>query len=474
MKLIKTNIVLFVILISSPFLPKASAENLSLDAFLTQAVENSEDLKATELDIQSLKLEIAARDLELSPTLAVQLLKFWDNRPTFSSNPKTSGKSVAFDLQKPFATGTTLSLLSGIEDARYQNTGNVDEHLLNWQLGITQSLWQNSFGRQTSLRRKRDTYELRSRLLGLLLERQKLLVEYESLYWDLAYSREAVKIRAENLKRSQRILTWMSDRFGRSAAEHVDLLQAQALVSNRELQLQVAEDELKALEARFKERLNLDPNFSPDLQDLKKERELLTLPARVNFANPEPVLIETLQTQADADYLRATAKLEADKLNPILEVGYSYGQQGLNSSYSTARDQAFASNDHDYQQVGIVFSLPLDFTLINKSRRAARLTAQAQDIRSSRAKRESQIQWDELTRTVQDQKQRVQTALQLAKLQNDKSLEENARLEKGRTTVFQAINFEEEAAEGDLLALQLFNQLRRTEAQARIYVQRIP
>ena len=454
-----------------PTVSLAQSEVASFDTYLQKVTDDSPAFKAIELDIQSLRFEIAARDLELSATFGVELSRFWDNRPSLSSNYKNKGQDAVFTLAKPFSTGTSLSLSSNIETAEYRSTPNDDQNLLNWQLGITQSLWQNGFGRQTSLRRKRDQSELQSRLLTLLSERQKTIIDFELLYWDIAYAQKEVHIRTENLERSKKIFSWIEDRFKRFAAEKVDYLQGQALVATRELELQVATDNLKTLQAKLKEKLRSDFVLTPLEDDLKKERDVLTLPVKLDFAPSDPVLIEMLQSQAQAEFLKTKSKLEADQLKPILEVGYSYGQQGLSTSYSTAREDAFSTNN-DYHQVGVKFSLPLDFSLISKSRRATEYAAQAQENRAEQLKRQSQISWEDLQRTISEQKQRVQTALNLAQLQTEKSSEERSRYEKGKSTAFQAITFEQDAAESELLAIQLISQLRRTEAQARNYTQK--
>ncbi len=469
----KAFYILMIVLFSAIRVPSAAcSEATPFDAYLQVVLSDSPELKAIELDIESLRFEIAARDLDLSATFGVELTRFWDDRPTLSSNYQTEAQGAEFILEKPLATGTNLSLTSAVESSEYRSTPNDEQNLMNWQLGITQSLWQNSFGRQTSLRRKRDQSELQSRLLALLLERQTKIVEFETLYWDLVYASREVHIRKENLERSQKIFSWIEDRFKRFAAERVDYLQGQALVASRELELQAAADDLKILLARLQEKLSAEYIFNPDDEaGLKGERDLLTLPVKLDFAPPEPVLIETLQSQAQAEFLKFRSKLEADQLNPVLEVGYSYGQQGLSTSYSTAREQAFSS-DNDYHQVGVKFSLPLDFSLVKKSRRATEYAAKAQESRAAQLKRQSQISWADLQRTINEKKQKVQTAMSLAALHAEKSTEERGRFEKGKSTAFQAITFEQDAAESELLALELFAQLRRTEAQARIYTQR--
>lgn len=444
------------------------AETFSIEDFLKKAAEYSEDLKAADLDIQSLTLEIQARDLELTPTIKTELTKFWDDRPSSSSNPEREGSGIEVTLNKPFATGTALSLVSDVERTEYDSRTDED-NLVNWQLSVTQSLWQNRFGRQTSLRRHRDNYEYQSRMLKILLNRQSTLIELENLYWDIAYAHEELRIRKENLERSQKILSWIQERYDRSAAEHVDLLQAQTLVSSRELQLQSSEDTLKTLLSRLGEKLDLNTEFFPVTEDLKQDRDINSLTAQTDFAPAAPALIETLQEQADADLFKAESDLAIDKIKPVLEAGYTYGQQGLNTSFASARDNAF-SKDDNYHEFGVVFSMPLDLPLIIKSNEASRLKTKAQEARSKRSKRQSNLQWADLERMIIEQKKRVQTAQTIAKLQNDKSQEERARYEKGKTTTFQVITFEQDAAESELLVWQLTKQLRQTEAQARSYI----
>ncbi len=447
----------------------AQTQITSFDAYLQKVNSQSPILKAINLDIESLRFEIAARDVELSTTFGANLTRFWDDRPTLSSNNETKGQAADFTLAKPFASGTSIKLTSALETADYRVTPE-EQNLINWQFGISQSLWQNSFGRQTSLRRKRDQSELQSRLLILLLEKQQLIIDFELRYWDLAYAQKEVEIRQENFERSKKIFTWIEDRFKRYAAEKVDYLQAQVLMSSRDLQLQVASDKLKTLKSQLCAQLSPATVVIPDENDLSKDRVIQNLSVKLDFAPPDPILIATLQSQASADYLKMQSKLQADQLKPVLEVGYAYGQQGLNSSFATARRDAFSA-DRDYHQVGITFLMPLDFSLIKKSRLATEYSAKAQESRTEQLQNQSVISWEDLQRTVTEQKERIITAQTLAKLQTEKSNEERSRYEKGKSTAFEAISFEQDAAESQLLTLQLISQLRRTEAQARNYTQ---
>ncbi len=445
------------------------ANNLSLEEYLARVGNLSEDLRAIDKDIQSLRAEIDARDLELTATIDVEVNRFWDDRPTLSANPQDEGRRANVVLAKPLATGTRLSLLGGGDIQNYRAAPNIDQNEMNWELGVSQSLWNNSFGRQTSLRRRRDRDELHTRFLDLTFQRQQIIIDFETLFWDLSYAQQEVKIRNENLVRSRRISSYIKDRVSRSAAERTDMLQAQSLVSGRELQLQAAEDNLRTLQARLHELVNWEGDLLPLEEDIRRDRALLSLPVQANFAPPAPMLIEALRAESDAAYLESLAKYEKDQLKPVLELGYVYGQRGLDTSFSTARSEA-GDHDNNFHQVGLLFTAPLDFSLISQARRATEARAEAQSFRSNRSNRQSHVQWADLERTTLEQKERVKTAVEFEKFQQSKSAEERSRYQKGRTTAFQAITFELEAAESELLVYQLLAQLRRTEARARAYI----
>lgn len=443
------------------------ARDSSLAACLEQ-FQSSAELKALDLDIQSLQLEIQAREFELSPTINVNAVRFWDDRPSLSSSQQSKGFASEVKVIKPFATGTDINLTSGLETSAYRSTLG-DQNLLNWELGVTQSLWKNSFGHQTRLRRQRDQSELQSRLLVLVKKRQDLLIEFETRYWDLAFATQDVRLKEDGLNRSRRILSWIQDRYDRAAAEGIDLLQGRTLVASRELQLQVAQDDFKTAQVLLNERLASQEEITPGPSEMIHKRDLFSLPVRTAYnSENEPVLIDALQSKAEAQFLKLSSELEADKLKPTLQVGYTYGQQGLDTSFSRARDEAFSSNNH-YHEIGVLFSMPLDFVSINKSRRSTEAASQAEQFRSVQSHEASVLGWEDLKRTVREQQHRVDKAGELLKLQQDKSREEQARYEKGRTTVFQVLTFEQEAADSEFLLLQVLSQLRRTEAKARIY-----
>jgi hypothetical protein len=133
---------LLLTIVFQPDVSRAQSKSLSLEVFLKEVLTSSQELKAIELDIQSLRLEIKARDIELSPTFDVNLLRFWDDRPSLSSNRQSSGKSVELAMNKPLVSGTEFNLSSYLETAQYTTTD--EQNLLNWQSVMPRKVLKDS------------------------------------------------------------------------------------------------------------------------------------------------------------------------------------------------------------------------------------------------------------------------------------------------------------------------------------------
>lgn len=446
-----------------------AAQVVRLEDVLAIAVKESEELKSFGASLSALEAEIRGRDYVLSSEIKTELSKIKDRREAFTGNTRKSYNLLDVTFTQPFATGTELSFNTGYEIAEL-NTAD-DKHV-DWELSLSQSLWQDFFGRMTTYRRELDSAEFKSRKYGLVNRIQVYLMEVEHLYWELALASRELEIRIENLKRSQRIETWVKNRLARSAADPADLLQAQALVTNRELQIQNLNDRLESAWNQFRGVLPSVQDlgqWKPDLKQLETPRAVNDLiHARKSAISTTPIRLDALALHYETLAAQANARLVDEKLKPSLNLNFAYGQNGVDEKASKAFDEAM-ENTHTYTKVGLVFSTPLDFGLKNQQRQAANLSAEGQRLRAQRLKRESHVQWQDIQRELGTLQQRIETAEKLFEFQKRKSDQERRRYEQGRTTAFQAITFEQEAAEAELLVLQLQVQMRKTEARARLY-----
>lgn len=455
------------------FAVQASAQEVwTLNQFLDKATSQTESFQALDKSLQSLQAEIASRDLDLSSTLKIEGWKIQDRKDSFTNSIDRRNDSdlLGLTLAKPFATGTTLSLATAGERAD-QNTFTSDQYRSDWELSLSQDLWRNGFGRQTYLRRQSDQAELESRKLDLLLQRQQLLNRLESAYWDLALVLKQRNIADENLKRSQQILDWTQKRVRLSAALDTDLLQAQALVSTRQLELSDINRSFESTWALLQELVPaMTPqSFSPLSSELEKERDPHSLLSGQNAgSDPNPTLIEVLSSRYKTEQLLTESQAVRDDLNPSLQLQLAHGKNGIRSSADEAVQRSLDGQATD-TRVGLVFSMDLDFTLKRQRQLAAELKAQASELEHRRLQKASDVSWKDYLAQIDYLKKSLELSRKLFDFQNKRIARQRVYFQRGKNTVFEFISSEVEVSAAELRFFNLLNQLRKAEAQARLY-----
>ncbi len=440
---------------------------MNLEKLLEIARKEAETVRAADLTLESIRAEIAGRDIALSPKFEAELAGGHDNRDaTVSTSQRVPMRLLDVSLTKLFSTGTSLSFSVGHMDTRINS---ADRSISSWEVRLSQSLWRDAFGRSTRLRHEAEQAELRSRTFSTLQQRQSFLLELERLYWDYVLALKEEQTRLSNLEKSKRVESWTRDRVRRRVALESDLLQVQALVSSRELELKEVRNRLETLRNNIRQLL---PGQNPeewavDLKELDRARNLESLLA-VSEGKEKPVQLAALA----ATYLSKQAKSEAarveDSYRPKLDAYVSYGQNGADENYSGSWNRAL-DPQFSATRVGVIFSVDLDAGLKSEQRRAAELRAQARELESRAQMRASSFGWDDLIRQVDSLKMQVAEATRLAAIQEKKVEAERSNYRLGRTTVFQLINFEIDAANAELGLVRKLAELRKAEGFARVF-----
>lgn len=446
-------------------LPSLAQE--SLDSLIQTARNKSETLRALTKDIESLQAEIIARDVVLSGQLTFQADNYNNNQDAVTFARKTRDRFFNLTYDQPFSTGTLLSMTAGDDRARYDNFGI--RNTANWEVKLTQSLWRDAFGRQTRLRREGDYAELLNRKAALLYEQQLILIDVESLYWELVFSLKEEQIRIKNIEVSKQLQGWTNQRIKRSAADKSDVLQADALMSSRELDLTAVRNQIQALRNRMRQ---IFPNqemgdFMPNLQALTQERELSQLLAE--HGNLEiPKRLDSISTEQMAKQAEAQALKTREQWKPQFDAYISYGQNGISDTFNNAWTRA-GNNRYSGTHVGVVLKIPLNRHLTSEQEKAAELAAEARRLQAQGQSRSSHISWEELQRQILILKKQVQEAQRLSDFQNSKVKEERRLFRLGRSTVFQLVTFEVDAAEAEVRTYRFLTDLRKAESQARVF-----
>lgn len=449
---------------------------IRVEEVLRYARNESEELKALQISTTALKAEINARDLVMATRLSSEFSQLWDQRDTVNPVQRRFSRLFSMGLSKPFETGTQLDVRTSYEEARIRRGTNVVaaateiRFLTDWEVSISQSLWRDFFGRATRYRQDGDRAEFKARMYRLMFQQQEELLRIENLYWDWVFALREQEIRKLNFHRSQTIEKWTKERLARSAAEPTDLLNSQALVANRELQLQTVRDRLDRTALAFRlvfPNLKEVTNFKPDFVESNRARtpQELMIGPRVKVA---PERLDSLASRYSATAAQNRSKQIREETKPDLNLVFSHGNNGIDADSGTSIREAYGT-DQPFNRVALVFNANLDFGLMAEQKTAARLTAEAEELRSRQLARQSELQWTDLVREIQSLGAQVVLAEKHADLQRKKAEAEKLRYARGRTTAAQAITFEQEAAEAELRAAQLMVDLRKAEARSRLF-----
>ena len=152
-----------------------------------------------------------------------------------------------------------------------------------------------------------------------------------------------------------------------------------------------------------------------------------------------------------------------------MQLQLAHGRNGIRPDSQDAIDRAVGNNKTDIQRIGLIFSMNLDLGLMEKSRESARLSAESLSLSAKRAERSSQLSWIDLLAEINYLKNSLQLTKDLYRYQNKNIENERRYFQQGRNTIFEFINFEIIAADAELRFFRVLNQMRKTEANARLY-----
>jgi outer membrane protein TolC len=445
----------------------SSAFSQDLQSWIDLAQTKSERLLAVSKNLESLEAEIKSRDIALSGQFVFQAENFHNDQDAVTFARRSRSRFIDLIYEKPFSTGTLLNLTTGHDRSKIDTFGI--RHTADWEVKITQSLWRNAFGRDVGYRHEGERAELLSRKATLVNTKQQLLIDVETLYWDLSLALKVEQIRLKNLEISKNLKSWTLDRVKVSTAEKSDLYQAQALLSSRQLDLISAQNQIETLKNKIQQvfPLNNDVKLLPNINELEQTRNpQLLLATKGELKNPQRLDALSASYFARQTEIQAQRIREAQK--PELNAYVSYGQNGITQTFEESWNHA-GSSKYAGTRFGIILKIPLDRSLVAEQERAAILSSMAQSLNSEALNRITKLSWEDILRRLEVLKSQVSEAQRLSDFQNEKVRETRRLYRLGRTTVFQLVTFEVEAADAEIRKFTFLSELRKLESQARLF-----
>jgi outer membrane protein TolC len=456
----------------APAILAAPSSTLTLDAYLDQVRGGNKAAQAAAELSAAGGLKAAERSVILSPNLYATWMVSRDHKPT--SNPVMMGSatnvdSIAYGVSQltPFGLAGKLSMTTNhivIEGASPQFLPLADYYETRPQLEISQSLWKNGFGRET--RAQLAAVEGQA-LLSKHSERLKekfLMAEAEGTYWRLALAREAVAAQKESYARAVKMREWSAGRVKLSLADKADLLQSEAAVKGRELEMQAAVDEEQAASRQFNSLRGMASDKVTEALG-KLTAEAIDKMADPSRSGPREDVLVARQAETLA---KAAATIAREKYAPQVDLFASIAGNGRDAEAGQSKSEGMDIKNPT-RQYGVKLNIPLGVPAVMDQRRGAEMEARASELTRERKEFEEEREWEALKDALADARKRLDLAAKMEEIQKDKYEHEKGRQSKGRSTLFQVLMFEQDYAAAQLNRIRMKADFRRIVAQMKTF-----
>lgn len=442
---------------------------LTIDDYMKEASVQNKTLNSYDISAEAARERVLVGDLGLSTLLTASYSESRDKSLPSQLGTERDVNTLMVGLQKKFSTGTTVGLSAQTYKFMYYNTQiPVPYDYSNGQLGISlqQSLWRDSFGRATRLRQSRDRVAAQIETYSNDLKRRGAVITAESDYWDYLVAQESLKLKKANLERTEKLSKWTSSRVSNGISERVDLLQIQALLSLRELELATAQDELEAQAIRVRENLGLRddqsiPEFTTQLMETRPYIENLKKQGKV-------VRIENYLNTLDAQLKQTVSEEVIDSQRPDLSVVGKYSTSSYDPDYDKMTSN-LSRTDYPVTYVGVNFSWYFGSDALSAQASAAKKDALASQYRAQQSQLESENAWKDFLRKYELSRQNVARLEKISQLQSERTKQEQSMFSRGRSVTLNVVNAETDAAEAQVNYLKAKSALRKLEASALLF-----
>ena len=129
-----------------------------------------------------------------------------------------------------------------------------------------------------------------------------------------------------------------------------------------------------------------------------------------------------------------------------------------------------SKTDQSTFSVGVKFSAPLDIGTVVSNRAGYLKEEKGAELNYQRKLFEEEIEWNELVAKFSEAKRRLKMAKEMEKVQQQKLENERARLKKGRSVLYQVVQFEQDYANSQILTLKTELQILALSAQMKTYI----
>ncbi len=442
---------------------------LSLGDYLSQVRKGSQSFTSAQLTSEGANERADEFELLTRPSLIGSANYTRSKAQTLGQGDDNTATAYSLGLLETTSFGLqaalTYNLITVSTNALLPpNYGTPSATTAGPVLSLTQSLWRNWFGeeiRATQL--QLEAAAATTRYAQSYLQTQ-ILADAETAYWRLALAREQVAAAKEVFGLTERSQKWSANRQRLALTDRSDLLQANAALLARQLDLQTAIDGEKSATRYFNTARGNDSDVvSEHLTSFDPATmERLRVPSRVQFRD------DVKASEAQKRLAEANARLGAERNSPTVNLTGTIGLNGRDPLTGDAVTQSVGTSHPNYG-VGVSLNVPLDFAAVANDRSGYRKEALAADILYQRRVFEQERLWHDLTTLFTDAIGRYHMAADLEKVQREKVDYERQRHDRGRTTLYQVLLFEGDFAASQLARIRLQADVLNAYAQLKTF-----
>lgn len=446
------------------------ANALTLNEYLDQVKNQSLSYKGTAQQSEGAELLAREADLFFTPQLFAEASIGSNGKPnTPSMYDRVRNQNYLLGISQQFNFGLQSRVYYSATRSEFVNAGPAINPSQYWDatpvLELSMPLWGGGFGRtaqanqeatrQTSLAEKWSNE-------GLSLN---TLVGAEATYWKVAAWQDVVRIQEQALKAAQDIYNYVSRKKKMNLGEQADVVQAQALLEARTLELQVAKNESQEAQRAFNKYLNKEASAPVETLEGVNYSSLegITVPATRPGSRAD---VEA--TQAQLAVAKASAALALERNRPTLNLTGQYALNGRDNDLNEAMSEA-GQTEQDTAFIGMKFNMPLNFGATGDAKSGALKKERAAEMNRDYALYAQEQDWTNLTRNITDARDNLKLLSRIEAAQKTKLDVERSRLKQGRTTTFQVLLFEQDYTTAQVSKVKSAVNILAFQAQLKLY-----
>lgn len=446
-----------------------SASQLTLGAYLDQVNGKSPIVEAQRLNAESGLRRAEGSEVLTFPYLFGAANNYVDKAETaFPAQQGTETRSTVYSL------GVGMNTPFGLNGKYTWNNADVltlgssfatpGRYTSYNRLDFTLNLIRNGFGSEVRARKELIRSSNTAQALAGRFAYTAKMAEAEGTYWRLALARQAVLVQKDVLARAGKLLVWAKRRVGMQLGDRSDLLQAQASNDLYTLGLANAVEEERSAARAFNLMRNVEGESVPEAVAFPSVDEMIKMKAPERKGDRLDLQATAEKTKA----LQAQAQLDKELLKPNVDVTAVYAWNGRDPARSAATSEALRG-DHPTRAIGVVFSVPLNVPTWTSALKGADQGIEAAGLELEQARLNEAKEWRDITARLRDARARLHLVRTLEEVQKEKFDNERTRLQRGRSTTFQSITFEQDYAQAQLTRLRTQAEVLQLLAQMKTY-----